>query len=73
MTPEVLQMRLHAMIATLQPGTRPKIESGNAEKQLIHDLDCLDLMIKYFIFDREASIREAINFGMGGSDEQQEH
>jgi hypothetical protein len=62
-----VQERLHAMIRTLNPDARPTLEHISDGK-LLADLDCLDLMIKYFIFDREASIREAIEFGKGDED-----
>ena len=59
------------MIVLLQPDAKPKLEAVNNDVKLDEDLECLDLMIKYFIFDREASIREAKEpeqHGKGGSD-----
>ena len=69
MTSKEIQERLHAMIVTLNPDARPKLPSLDVDSDLVYDLDCLDLMIKYFIFDREASVREAINFGKTGGGE----
>jgi hypothetical protein len=54
----------------LQPDVKLRLATSNGSK-LEDDLDGLDLMVKYAIFDREASIREAKEpnqHGKGGSD-----
>jgi hypothetical protein len=63
MTPDEAQGRVHKMIVLLNPDAAPKIVKIGSMTELEQDFDCLELMIKYFIFDREASIREAIQFG----------
>jgi hypothetical protein len=69
MTPDEAQGRVHDMIVLLNPDAVPKIVKIGSMTELEQDFDCLELMIKYFIFDREASIREAIHFGkMEGGD-----
>jgi hypothetical protein len=71
MTPKEIQRRLHAMMVLLQPQAKPKLEALNENVDLGTDLEFLDLAIKYFIYDREASIREAKEpnqHRQGGSD-----
>jgi hypothetical protein len=52
-----IQSRLQKAMAKLYPDSRIKFISD--DHTILEDLDALDICVTYFLFDRDAAIREA--------------
>jgi hypothetical protein len=61
MTTEEIQERLQNSMATLYPSSHIKFISN--DHTIEEDLDALDICVTYFLFDREALVREAYATG----------
>jgi hypothetical protein len=60
-----IQHRLQEAMAKLYPDSHIRFISD--DHTILEDLDALDICVTYFLFDRDAAIREAIDFGKGGT------
>ena len=63
-----IQERIQKAMASLHPTSH--IRFVDPSHTIIDDLDALDIAVTYFLFDRDAKIREAFELGKteGGSD-----
>ena len=65
-----IQERIQLAMAKLHPDSH--IRFVDPKHTIIDDLDALDIAVTYFLFDRDAKIREAFATGKmeGGNNEQ---